>query len=88
MEPKIPEIDPFDRLSNSSIDLYLLKQVIEENNKNGSVLFCRDIRSYCGVFPYITISNNEYLAINGHPIFIKFKGYKFLTCYREEFLSF
>jgi hypothetical protein len=81
------EIEPFDRFSNKSIDLYLLKEIAQKENI--SIYFdaiCLGVD--CETFPYISYKYLSSFMWSRSIIFTKWSGLQWLTCYRKKFLSF
>jgi hypothetical protein len=87
------EIDPWNRLSDKSIDFYLFKQVAQREDQNVTI-FTDEWRVGYNVetFPTISLLDLSFHGFLPHPylyqIITRWSGLQFLTCYTEKYLGF
>jgi hypothetical protein len=85
-----PETDPFNRFSNKSIDFYLFEQVARRENVNVTVHQSRlsKFKQIIGNLPMIVYTVDVTQTYGPNQVLTKWKGLKFLTCYRKRFIGF
>ncbi len=85
------EIDPFDRFSNKSIDMYIFTLAAQRENKNITIYssIVSIPKNLGRTFPIIYSEGfDQYLRSPSYWILVQSTGIKFLTCHEQTYIGF